>query len=418
MSARRDRPRRRRGGLPAAALTLLLVTPAYPAASTISPEPVAPDPSTSSSVPQTSDRVPGEIARPLTPAQRAQRRVVASEGWTVAPGVEFSRWDEVDARGPVRLHLLTVELDRPEVSLDYLSSATVPETAPVLRQVREERNAVAGINGDFFDISDTGAPLGIGVDRQDGLRNARKGGWNNAFFLTRKHQPRLGKQRLVARIAQHPRWKIHHLNSPTVKPDRIGIYTRAWGLTAGDQVTDGQRRDVRTVVVRRGRVVSNRARLSRGETIRGTVLVGRGRGAQQLAGLRVGSTATVRWWLPGAPRVAITGNAFLLRDGEIKVTDDVEMHPRTAIGIDTDTGNLLLLVVDGRQEHSRGLTMLELAERLRELGAEDALNLDGGGSSTVVGRRSADDDRLGVLNDPSDGRQRKVPNGLVVRYRP
>ena len=47
--------------------------------------------------------------------------------------------------------------------------------------------------------------------------------------------------------------------------------------------------------------------------------------------------------------MAITGNGFLIRDGERKARDDREMHPRTAIGIDCDTGSVYLLVVDGRQ---------------------------------------------------------------------
>ena len=71
-----------------------------------------------------------------------------------------------------------------------------------------------------------------------------------------------------------------------------------------------------------------------------------------------------------------------------------------------------LIVVDGRSEESRGATLVELAMLLQEAGAEKALNLDGGGSSTMV----ALDDELGVptvVNTPSDGAQRRVPNGLA-----
>ena len=77
---------------------------------------------------------------------------------------------------------------------------------------------------------------------------------------------------------------------------------------------------------------------------------------------------------------------------------------------------MLLLVIDGRQSFSRGYTMVELANLMLELGAEDALNLDGGGSSTMVGLRP--DGLLSVLNSPSDGQQRLVPDGLQVSYTP
>ncbi len=112
--------------------------------------------------------------------------------------------------------------------------------------------------------------------------------------------------------------------------------------------------------------------------------------------------------------MALTGNTFLVRDGVRLAKDDVDLHPRTAIGIDRDTGQLLLLVVDGRQDLSRGSTMKELAKLFERLGVEDALNLDGGGSSIMLARQV--DGSLAVLNSPSDGHPRPVANGLEVTY--
>ena len=60
------------------------------------------------------------------------------------------------------------------------------------------------------------------------------------------------------------------------------------------------------------------------------------------------------------------------------------------------------------------MTMKELAKLFERLGAEDALNLDGGGSSIMVGRQV--DGSLAVLNSPSDGHPRPVANGLEVTY--
>jgi len=80
--------------------------------------------------------------------------------------------------------------------------------------------------------------------------------------------------------------------------------------------------------------------------------------------------------------------------------------PRTAIGI-TKQGHVLLVVVDGRQTGSVGMTLLELALFMQELGAVDAMNLDGGGSSEMVINDK-------IVNIPSDGRERKVGNTLAV----
>lgn len=84
-------------------------------------------------------------------------------------------------------------------------------------------------------------------------------------------------------------------------------------------------------------------------------------------------------------------------------------HPRTAVGYDLDSGRVWLVVVDGRQPpHSAGMTLPELAELFEALGAEEALNLDGGGSTTLV---------LGhePVNRPSDAAgERPVVNGLAL----
>jgi hypothetical protein len=88
-------------------------------------------------------------------------------------------------------------------------------------------------------------------------------------------------------------------------------------------------------------------------------------------------------------------------------------HPRTAVGYDPLTRRLWLVVVDGRQSpHSSGMTLPELAALLEALGAVEAINLDGGGSSVMVvhGR---------VVNRPADAAgERPVVNALALRHEP
>lgn len=92
------------------------------------------------------------------------------------------------------------------------------------------------------------------------------------------------------------------------------------------------------------------------------------------------------------------------RHGERMFVRD-KRHPRTAVGL---RGSVLhLLVVDGRQKSSRGATLDELAAMLRALGVTDAINFDGGGSSTMILRGRC-------LNAASDGAERKIPNALGI----
>jgi hypothetical protein len=82
-------------------------------------------------------------------------------------------------------------------------------------------------------------------------------------------------------------------------------------------------------------------------------------------------------------------------------------QPRTLAGVRAD-GTLLLVTVDGRAPGwSAGMTLPEAARLMRSLGARDALNLDGGGSSTMTVRGE-------VVNRPSDDVERRVSDGLFV----
>ena len=118
-------------------------------------------------------------------------------------------------------------------------------------------------------------------------------------------------------------------------------------------------------------------------------------------------------------RSALAAGPMLVHEGEILNydTDDTfytGRHPRSVIGTRSD-GSVVLLVIDGRfPGRAAGATIAETAYIARQLGLTEALNLDGGGSSSLWTRR------LGVLNHPTDNKrfdhegERAVPNGIVV----
>ncbi|HEY3356353.1 MAG TPA: phosphodiester glycosidase family protein [Polyangia bacterium] len=111
-------------------------------------------------------------------------------------------------------------------------------------------------------------------------------------------------------------------------------------------------------------------------------------------------------------RDAVSTMGVLLRGGQV-VYDTLIDHfptrqPRTALGLSADRRTFWLIVVDGRSADSIGVTTAQLGQLLLDLGAWDALNLDGGGSTTMWL------DGPGVLNVPSDGTERAVANHLGV----
>lgn len=106
------------------------------------------------------------------------------------------------------------------------------------------------------------------------------------------------------------------------------------------------------------------------------------------------------------------GGFHRLIDGGKPVNQtDLSIHPRTAVGY-TENKEVYFLVVDGRNpEYSNGLMLSELAEIFYALGIKEAVNLDGGGSTTFV---TSNGTSVMVKNKPSDGKPRKVANGWAI----
>lgn len=121
----------------------------------------------------------------------------------------------------------------------------------------------------------------------------------------------------------------------------------------------------------------------------------------------------------GGPRIVENGKDVAVVNYWAEVFDaggtaGLSRQPRTAIGV-TEDNRLILIVCDGRNMRgSCGMTLSELAAKMISLGAVDAMNLDGGGSSTFVGKDGE------VLNRPSDSGtegdivQRKIPTAIVI----
>ena len=133
----------------------------------------------------------------------------------------------------------------------------------------------------------------------------------------------------------------------------------------------------------------------------------------------IGTTEEYNTIYKGHVQEGIAGfGAVLIKDGEIVVPhSDTYMNDRasrTAIGI-TRTGKVVFMVMDGRQKGAGacGGSMQEIAQVLLEAGCVNAVNLDGGGSTTYVAKPEGEDE-LKVVNSPSDGIQRSVSASLMI----
>ncbi|CAL9315937.1 hypothetical protein SUDANB25_05475 [Streptomyces sp. SudanB25_2051] len=245
---------------------------------------------------------------------------------------------------------------------------------------------------------------------------------------------RLGELALSGEVrTSEGRIGLGGLNQYALPVGSVGLFTRDWGSVSRLRATCGTDTDrgapcsteTYEVRVRGGRVVGVADAPGAGAIAAGTqVLVGREAGARWLRGLAVGDQVWVGHRLVpvgGEPDVSFrfaVGGYPVLREGRpLTGMDAVTSAVRSAAGVADGGRRLLLLALDGGQEFRSGLTVVEVAALLRDLGASDGVNLDGGGSSTLVARMDGAD-TVRVLNRPSGGAERPVPNGIGVFVRP
>ncbi|WP_431920886.1 phosphodiester glycosidase family protein [Amycolatopsis tucumanensis] len=364
----------------------------------------------------------------------------------LARGVAYRTLTLSTAHGPVVAHLVTADLTDPRVDVDLLHPASVAERATVSALVTAQ-HAVAGINGDFFNISEThagitptGSSVGPEIADGDDLKYAVPDGQrfgpampsgvttSDVFGFGADHRLRTARLEFAGTLRSRAgEFDLEGLNQYALPVDGIGVYTPEWGSMSRARAacgTDTSRSapctsQVEEVVVRHGVVVAESAGAGAGPIEPGSVvLLGRERGATELAGLRVGDRVLVtdRLVARGVPPFEFAVGGFpILDDGAALPGLDASLAPRTAAGASADGRTLYLLAVDGRSAASTGMGVGEVAALLVSLGASEAVNLDGGGSTTLVtaGRGAP----VTVRNTPSDGAERAVANGIGVFVR-
>ncbi len=376
-----------------------------------------------------------------------------SKGFTtgVAPGVQYSHYSLRTSSGPLSIHHLRLDLGNPEVRLGVAlaHNRLISRDETVSSMVRRS-GAVAGVNGDYFDIGDSGMPLNILVQEGRLLRSPTR-----RVALTVGTD---GRARIV-RYAWHgsvllPETRAAHwvagFNTGTI-PDGLTVLSTVRGYGAPppdpgtrqtvvevipaeaspDNASAGAAADAALPPSRDGgswykvkQVWSQQAYYA--PFPRGTLLlVGRGRAADWLLHnvtaempLQVNLVTDPDW---RSVDVAIGGGPMLVQNGEL--IDDphspvpnerFRRNPVSAVGISRDTKTLLLVSVDGRQPRlSVGLTQPQLAAYMRWLGAYQAMEFDSGGSVTMAVRLPGRSVPV-VVNSPSDGHERPVANALLV----
>lgn len=362
----------------------------------------------------------------------------------LAPGVAYRQF--VDKAGRLVAYVVRIDLRDASIELQHVRAHNALQTrerptAMVRRLTETGANVLAAMNADFFNLQ-TGENENnqvVAGEWWKGLKNTDSpyDTYDNAhvqFGLDANRRPVMDRF-----MFDGTAW-AHGTATPIItlnffqrgNPEGTVLYTPRFGantprdtarVVEAPMVSAGRKGDT-VVFVRRGAIdTTSGSAIPRD----GAVLVAYGAGPRQneVKAMADGDTvkvllATIPRLRPAAaPSLIIGGWPRILRDGAVvaaeapvvegTISRNAEArHPRTAIGFSRDSSTLYLLAVDGRSEKSVGVTLVELAALMRKLGAWQAMNFDGGGSTTVVIDGA-------VVNVPSDtSGEREVGNALVV----
>lgn len=354
----------------------------------------------------------------------------SAQDWkTVANGVEYAQVRREFNGKAVDINLLRLDLKKVRLDVHHaLDKAIGLETTS---SIAKRKGAIAAINAGFFRLDksiwagDSAGALTIDCKTLSEPLNERVGilifddpGKQTVIFS----HLQLGRSHVI--LSRSRTLNLKGINRERLDIDDVVAYTPEFHRNTLTNSTGVE------AVISKGRVkLIVRGRGNALIPNDGWVLSATGKFADEVAKLNVGQAIGVPSKLGWPDRIACkdfetsydvtNGVPQLIKNGRVDITWEQEKasksfvetrHPRTAVAKLKD-GKFLMLTADGRTEQSAGLDLYDLANYMLSLGATDAMNLDGGGSTTMYldGK---------VVNRPSDkDGERKVGDAIVVTLR-
>jgi len=312
---------------------------------------------------------------------------------TVTQGVTLRRIDRFYKNTWDRIRVLYVDLENENLSLRVLTASDGISGRETTLHMAEQSGAVAAVNGDFFNMTNPPTNM-LGMLVQNGQMHSSPSydtGLAN-FALLQDNSIVLDYFTFTGCVYSPEGYKsdLFAVNKVPVTTGGVTMLTPAWGKTSTGTIKGIAMTEL---VVRNDKVTDIRIGMEPTPIPEdGYILVTNGAINGFLAdNFKIGDAVEIETEL--APEIdkireATGGGTLLVKDGKVATfTHNVSGYAqRTAVGIDKDGTTLMLVTVDGRMTECEGMTQTELAKLLIELGCDTALNLDGGGSTTMVTR--------------------------------
>ncbi len=350
---------------------------------------------------------------------------------TITQGATLENIIRFTKDGWYNFQVLKVDLSNPYISVDTLTNTDSVGRTATTNKMAVQRNAVAAINTSFFTSSGSGNGFPVGAIVESSDIKAAYSSFNKygnvmaTLAINDLNEVLLDymKVNMGLTSANGANIPVEQYNvGNKAKYGDINVFDRKWGKTAVG--ASAEMPDIFQMVVENGIITQFlSAQPAAAIPANGYVAVTRADGAAKLQqAFMVGDS--VAFSINTTPdwnnlKMAVSGSSELVKNGVVpaafsfNASDVTIKSPKTAVGSSKDGKTLWMVTVDGRQTSSIGLTQKDMALFMKGLGAYNAINMDGGGSTTMAARPYGST-AIKVMNSPSDGTTRNVLVGLGV----
>ena len=332
----------------------------------------------------------------------------------VSPGAVHENLQRFTTSGWWNINVLRVDLTDRYTSVGSLFNPSGLSSRDSVGGMVEKKNAVAGINGDFYNFQPIPSSLGALID-------------NGRIISSPNHLPVFYLEDQEAYVDYFTtritltnsrtgyQMPVTTINKVSTNFDTIMLLNSDWGSKS---IGNKFHADLTEFLVMNGTIVDKRTGGTAFDIPQDNYSFVIASRSSWLNDFQPGDTVQLDASIsPDLQRLqfAIGAGSIILKDGQV-VNTNLNVagdHPRTGIGISKDKTEILLVTIDGRDDSFKGVSQEMFGAILRDLGAWNGVNLDGGGSTTMAVKPNGET-KSTIVNKPSDGSQRLVVNGVGV----
>ena len=304
----------------------------------------------------------------------------------VAGGIKYEEKNILTKDSWIKAYVAYIDLESPNTAIKVLTAQKGSSYLENVKTMAQKEDVAVAINGDFFNVSSSQTNM-LGMVYKEGELISTPALDNQVSFVVTRDNEIIMDYFSFSSTVYSPQGyscPIYQINKVPASGGAITMLTdkwgdKTWGVGFKELIVEN---DVVTNILEAG---SDAAKMPQN----GYVLVTNPEVNGFLDNFAIGDVVTVETFItPEVENImeATGGNTLLVQDGKVaQFTGNVTGYAqRSSVGISKDKKTLILAATEGRTKKNKGLTQTEMAKLMISLGADKAINLDGGGSTTLV----------------------------------